>query len=1352
MSVSREFAKLQECGRYARLSKHMIALCAAGLMLSAFGAAVQKPVTVLDTPNLGSVVDQSEAYDQWDTYKADKAVDGKWAKTSGDCWIAKLDADHTVAYFVYRFNDPTVVDGISIRNSDQWGEVGRAPKEWTFEGSNDGENWTVLDSRADETGWVANKVRSYAFVNTTPYQYYKYKCTRNNTSNNTGYVAIFELQFLQGSPIDITKETSGSVFAASTSSATYTAAGAFDGDKHTKAGLWIATNVPPMYVVYKFNNPSVVNAISVFNGNNNVSGTAYDSAGRSPKNWTFEGSNDGATWTVLDTQTDETDWSETGEERYYEFENTGAYAYYKFNCTELNGSAWGIQLYELEFYYRNIGGPILGTCTMEPGEQAGTIAVSATLSRNDADTISCIVSDGTTTTTNVFATSVAEGDTAIGTVTGLSADKTYSISFFAVNQCDSCLFDAGAFYTGELSLGATTDAYEATLTPGTVEVSRASADSLPLAVNYTITGSAGSEGLTWEVPVTILIPANQMTGNLLVKPLADIATAVDVTATVALAEGNYGIPASPDDAKTLTIVNDNTPTGFESLVITNALDNPKGGFFGSAPASALNNNADRIVRFASPEEADSGLREFSQYMGDWVYVESGDNAVTRDWILAASMNTPTAGKTVESIECATTAITGLRARQDIRTYMGSWYVPADGVYSFRMHMAFVSIFSLDEKLILRQFDGKAVATNNVAMTKGWHSFYVAFASSSSPSQIGPASGETLGLSFNASNVDLAADPTAGQAFEPTGGYRFSTAFNAVLVPSMWAKGGDIWIDCSNLPGDLRIAGQVASLEHQIKIVNLPAGRSLELGRPINNNQTGWQDLTSGAYLNWTRTTLPSGVKIRFEGSSVIDASWATAGRGSWSADGNGAFTLGNNVIIHTEVANLFGTYTDEFHYPAGLVFLEAAKPAVIGDTAKIYVPANCAFGYGGAPFTMTKLPIARTTDSKFRYHNDFELGSGAVINATLPSNGVDDRLLGDIHGPKGALKITGWSRAMKFYGNVDVQSGSVGQRGCRMYFQPQAGTTNQSFNGTLTLSGEKSTYGVSGWNWPGATLFFSPEIPGELPMYINTVSASDAFFYTENYTNKSNKITSTMRQGAILSTCSNNTVNVTKLTGGGVHLCASAPFPIGQDADEQALDAGMGTANFVFDQIVSNSSAAMKLFIYTNVNVTVTNLSKAAIRYDMTTNGVNAGVLDVVTNCADGCTITATDIAILPSRISGFTGDITLTDTTEGRTYDVVYDFDRGIAIGGCNGSGNLVAAPSTGHIRLSFVGEPDWGTFGVLRFDNVVNGLLDGWTIECDPSYRSPSSGKRFGINIDKDSKGFTVRTSRLGLKVILK
>lgn len=58
-----------------------------------------------------------------------------------------------------------------------------------------------------------------------------------------------------------------------------------------------------------------------------------------PKSWTFQGSNDGSTWTTLDTRTGETGWA-TGEVRTYNIpKQVVVYQYYRFNFLENNGGA-----------------------------------------------------------------------------------------------------------------------------------------------------------------------------------------------------------------------------------------------------------------------------------------------------------------------------------------------------------------------------------------------------------------------------------------------------------------------------------------------------------------------------------------------------------------------------------------------------------------------------------------------------------------------------------------------------------------------------------------------------------------------------------------------------------------------------------------------------------------------------------------------------------------------------------------------------------------------------------------------------------------------------------------------------
>ena len=64
-----------------------------------------------------------------------------------------------------------------------------------------------------------------------------------------------------------------------------------------------------------------------------------DLPNRNPKTWTFEGSNDGTTWTVLDTQTNIT-WPTAGEVKTFTFANSTAYSYYRLNISANNGDTY----------------------------------------------------------------------------------------------------------------------------------------------------------------------------------------------------------------------------------------------------------------------------------------------------------------------------------------------------------------------------------------------------------------------------------------------------------------------------------------------------------------------------------------------------------------------------------------------------------------------------------------------------------------------------------------------------------------------------------------------------------------------------------------------------------------------------------------------------------------------------------------------------------------------------------------------------------------------------------------------------------------------------------------------------
>lgn len=83
----------------------------------------------------------------------------------------------------------------------------------------------------------------------------------------------------------------------------------------------------------------------------------------SPRDWQLLGSNDGTTWTTLDTRANET-FSTAGEEKRYQFANSIPYSYYRLNVTATGGSS-GVELAEFQLWSRN-GDPVT-TASSESG-------------------------------------------------------------------------------------------------------------------------------------------------------------------------------------------------------------------------------------------------------------------------------------------------------------------------------------------------------------------------------------------------------------------------------------------------------------------------------------------------------------------------------------------------------------------------------------------------------------------------------------------------------------------------------------------------------------------------------------------------------------------------------------------------------------------------------------------------------------------------------------------------------------------------------------------------------------------------------------------------------------------------
>lgn len=87
----------------------------------------------------------------------------------------------------------------TFANAEPYGDGfgrARAPKDWTFEGSNDNTAWTVLDTQSGVTWTCDLCTKTFDLTNSTAYRYYRFNITANN--GGPTFVEIAEAQLMMG--------------------------------------------------------------------------------------------------------------------------------------------------------------------------------------------------------------------------------------------------------------------------------------------------------------------------------------------------------------------------------------------------------------------------------------------------------------------------------------------------------------------------------------------------------------------------------------------------------------------------------------------------------------------------------------------------------------------------------------------------------------------------------------------------------------------------------------------------------------------------------------------------------------------------------------------------------------------------------------------------------------------------------------------------------------------------------------------------------------------------------------------------------------------------------------------------
>lgn len=229
----------------------------------------------------------------------------------------------------------------------------RDPKSWKISGSNDGENWTLIDEKTDQPVLDAGTRTEYEVkTNNAAYSQYKIEMVHFG-ADQWGYehVALAEVEFFgevkdagetggeTGDGNDTQKVTNAEGISASAEGDAFVEGNEgldkiFDGDLSSK---YLTTVTNPV-ITFTFPQATVITNYNFITGN--------DAPERQPKAWTISGSTDGSNWVELDSKTDMPELGNSFASQ-YPLNNSTAYTHYKYAFENHSGEIF--QLGEIQF-------------------------------------------------------------------------------------------------------------------------------------------------------------------------------------------------------------------------------------------------------------------------------------------------------------------------------------------------------------------------------------------------------------------------------------------------------------------------------------------------------------------------------------------------------------------------------------------------------------------------------------------------------------------------------------------------------------------------------------------------------------------------------------------------------------------------------------------------------------------------------------------------------------------------------------------------------------------------------------------------------------------------------------------
>ena len=468
------------------------------------------------------------------------------------------------------------------------------------------------------------------------------------------------------------------------------------------------------------------------------------------------------------------------------------------------------------------------------------------------------------------------------------------------------------------------------------------------------------------------------------------------------------------------------------------------------------------------------------------------------------------------------------------------------------------------------------------------------------------------------------------------------------------------------------------------------------------------------HLDWDRYAIPQGSKLRLVGGVLLDT-----------------------------VPNCFSEIDQT---QMKLIYLNSSTAFADGTPLKVPAEATCCYQPG------TWLEDVDGIRHWLRYSEDRVMAGDLVVDGCLQVSGDDVHLVrptfdGCISG-QGRIHVFGFSNQGRFRGAFDFNGLVFCEQNANVVWIDADVVTGHL---TDVWLGDCAGSFATNPNYCATGILFGKDGSGERAdgELVVDLLEGKAAVATDESTGKR------WRQGGQLVVWGDNTVHVGKLTK-GLHVMASRADQDCVNGFFNASYVSVGNGNLVVDDFASGT-----IYASTNVSVKVGSVAAdTAFDYTLQSGAVNMMTLDVTNACAASARVKATDLAMLPSRLSGFTGAVELTGT-EAKAYPVTIDLAKGpnavYNYGGCAGSGVLASAPSAGTVTVSLKGEDAavLGTYGIARFSSGGE-RLSNWTVSIDghqgTSFSLGSGENLRNVRLHQDDRGIWLRVSKPAFAIILR